>query len=173
MAVFYHASKVLFIAVPKTGSSSFQKSLRNKNSTYCRRQNHHSTALQTRNGKHEEWETYETVAFIRNPFKWAPSSYYSDAYKTIERHQKLLCSSFEDYLERLNKTPIQWVVDNDGEVIVDKLYRTEDMADVCEGYGFPLYHDNQTLKLQEKEIEYTPYQKSLIEKKFARELEYY
>lgn len=163
---------LIYIRVPKTGSTSFTKSLKPFSHTGRIYKDKHATArVAKENCTADEWENFEKIGFIRNPYDWLESFYLSRTFPGFEKHMKIDEVDFGEYIEQLTKTPMHWLSDKNGNLMVDVVYRMEDMSNICEYYGLKENHDNP--RKRSGTFHYTPYLRSVIEEKFKSELEYY
>lgn len=158
MAKVCHERKLIFVRVPRTGSTSFLTSLKNSGGRYSNIGEGHGTAHEARSLAPDLWKTYTTIGFIRDPWNWAAS------YKT------LFCADqhWSEYLE-MTMTPYDWLTDSDGLVIVDHIFRTEDMADVVKHFGLEPCHVNASKENDQVPVEYA----EIMNQKFRRELLHY
>lgn len=155
---------LIYIRVPKTGSTSFVKSLKRVGSSM--KVSPHSTAIDSRIWCEKEWKTHKKIGFVRYPFDWV-QSYFKTGLAGRKDGQEL----FERYIYRMQVTPMDWLCDEDGELMVDKVYRMEDMKEVCEQYGLQMFDLNQS-KCTET-FEFNSEMVEIIKDRCRRELEYY
>ena len=183
--IIYHDLKVISIRVPGTGSTPFHQQMNKK---YQRQQSIHVAkdhSARSLNNIHmyehftaeqaqlcidsQIWKTYEKISFVRHPFWWARSIYRKlDCWNMLGIDIE---GSFEQYLERLDKTPYFWFTDASGCVMIDTIYRTEDLRKVYEKYDLVYRHSNRSPTKREYEINAGV--KTLLHEKFAREYEHY
>jgi len=189
----FHELKLIYIMVPKTGTNSFWRSL-SKKYTKTRviagvAKDHpvyemepitlaaHFTARQVKTLISEEvWNSYEKVGFVRHPYDWVIS------YFNVKAKGKILGedgeASFGKFIRgKLRMTPFYWFLDKDGQMLIDTVYRTEDLKEILEGYGCEPLHANKTgIRDQTKdltvELLHDEY-KRVIKKRFWREMAYY
>jgi len=184
---------LLFIKVPGTGTSSFFHQLNTKYKfkpvddppVYDDiwkmndiKAGSHFTAIQIRKILSPDiWETYEKVAFIRNPYDWLNSIYnkpQGEKHYGIKTEGKKGKMSFGEFIRYVPKTPYFWITDSDGEVMIDTIYRTEDLDQIVfPKYGVLPTHLNTGFASPKKKRKFTQEDIGVIKKKFHRELEHY
>lgn len=179
--------KVLFIKVPATGGGSFwismQRNFENieiippksifEMDKFIGNENLF-TARQVRAYVDEEiWNTYEKIAFVRHPVRWLNSIYYKA--NGMSHYGIRNDMPFPYYVKAVRYTPYDWLVDNDGKVIVDTIYRTEDLDTVVfPRFNLRPYHYNVRFRPEKKrDIVPTEDDMKIIRKKFAREYQHY
>lgn len=197
--MIWHKQKVIYIIVPGTGSNSFWPGLKTvwgdpeeptkgnipgtKTSKIvgepawiqARKEGiNHFAHLPARLCKElvpeDVWNEYEKIAFVRHPFEWA----WTIKNKTgmagsigINNRTK----SMYVFLQELDKTPYWWFTDADGRVIIDTIYKTEDLNDILFAkFGILKRHANKTHKKKEP---LNSESQKLLEEKFHREFEHY
>jgi hypothetical protein len=135
MCIIDHKKKIIYIAVPKTGTTSIQKFLKrnlpNSISVYLNTPNDiglvkHSTALEIKNVI-KNYEDYHTFAVIRNPFDWYASwyTYAKDPAHVVDSQGKSL-KEFINSHDYLNKELLSYFTDENGKIIVDTIIKYED-----------------------------------------------
>jgi hypothetical protein len=135
MAVVSHSKRLIFIAVPKTGSTSVMNAL-NDGSMECRHR--HERAREARVRWAKVWDAYEKIGFVREPKAWADSYF-----RFVSDHNRPIAAP--DRFLKWTPTPYDWLIDDDGQVIVDNIYRTEDLGAVLTRYGLSPRHDNSRM----------------------------
>lgn len=187
-----HSLKLIFIAVPATGSTSFTESINRrigKQSDWAiyhadwqhpARKLHpevildyHFTAEQARIVIADDsiWNGYEKIAFVREPYAWTRSIWRKLG--ATEYAVGIDCTgTYLEFLEKLEKTPYFWFTDSTGKVLVDNIYRTEDLEEVFRKYDLPYRHSNKTPQSQ-PETERTSEVDGILRKKFWREYKHY
>jgi len=188
--IIYHKLKTIYIRVPGTGSSSFVATMSTgrfhveyieKDVTPydhpVRKINNiqnsaHWTARQVRMLLDREiWNTYEKIGFIRNPVDWTNSIYRKTGIKNAIGEDNT--GTYSEFLEKLGKTPYYWLTNEYGDVIVDKIYRTEDLdSEVYQHYGLPPPYKIETVSDKPKIVP-TEADMEILRKKFKREFEHY
>ena len=183
--IIYHDLKLISIRVPGTGSTPFHEQM---NKVYSRHESiraakdhsarklnniympEHFTAAQAKLLIDPQiWKTYEKISFVRHPFWWARSIYRKlDCLNMIGIDVE---GSFEQYLRRLDKTPYFWFTDASDCVMLDTIYRTEDLSKIYGKYGLAFKHSNRAPTRREYDI--TSDVASLLHEKFAREYVHY
>lgn len=151
--------RLIFVRVPKTGSTSFLTSLKNAHHTYRQVGAGHGTALEARSLIGPGiWNTYTRIGFIRHPRFW------------IASYKKFLANTepWREFIANM-PTPYDWLADHKGDLLVNSVYRTEDMAKVTKAYGLQECHVNASNDL----VTPPPDCDDLIAVKFARELSHY
>ena len=179
--------KMIYVRVPGTGSSSFFLELGRRSKTeyvdvptsgpvrdmeFIANFNH-LTARQLRELIPKDiWNSYKKVGFIREPTDWCNSIYNKNGvYESVGIEVDGL--TFSEFLQKLNKTPFYWFVDKDGEMLVDVIYRNEDLEHgVFDQYGihepYPRYNVSSKPR-----VTFTDEDMKIIHQKFGREYLYY
>ena len=135
MYIIDHEKKIIYISVPKTGTTSIQnflkRNLPNSISVYLNTPNDiglvkHSTALEIKNVI-KNYEDYHTFAVIRNPFDWYASwyTYAKDPAPVVDSQGKNLKEFINSY-DYLNKELLSYFTDENGKIIVDTIIKYED-----------------------------------------------
>ena len=134
MCIIDHDNKIIFIAIPKTGTTSTQSFLRyilSKNSIIIN-SNHvnsiglckHSTAKDI-SSIIENYSDYHSIAVIRNPYDW-----YISWYTYRMRPNSGFPTNTMSFKEYLNKQPMEeilsYICDDNNNIIVDSIIRYED-----------------------------------------------
>lgn len=155
-----------------------QKFLDSRSLTY------HSTAAEVRRALPQEFSTFFTFAFVRNPWDWHVS-YYNSVLGAphLPTHATIAAAgSFERYVEE--QAPFQapclkaFVVDTDGRCIVDFVGRFEslerDFGEVCRRLGVapPLTRVNQSPHRPYREY-YDARRRRIIEDLHRQDCEYF
>jgi hypothetical protein len=182
--IIYPDLKIIYIRVPATGSTTFHDQMSRKHEHYgvpvpanspVRRMNNihmidHYTIEQAKLCIEPKiWNSYEKIAFVRHPFWWARSIYRKlDTFNMIGIDTE---GTFERYLRKLDKTPYFWFTDASGCVMIDTIYRTEDLRKIYEKYGASPRHGNPSPTKREYEV--SKEVPRLLQEKFAREYEHY
>ena len=187
MSFILHDRKMIYIVVPGTGSTSFvqalkvgrtkdveQVNLKKDHDAHFMHPNmntkKHLTAEQVRYLIDEDiWNSYTKFGFVRKPFDWCRCIFRKgniDNILGIDRGP-----TFPDFMEKLNKTPYFWLTDRNDEVLVDRIYRTEDLPYVAEEFDIEIPWRNKSNNT--KPAEFTQEVDRIIRKRFQRELKYY
>lgn len=119
--------------------------------------------------KPEIWDSYEKIAFVREPFAWAKSLYRKTGLKEGVGIDDT--GTFLEFLEKLEKTPLFWMTDQKGKMLIDTVYRTEDLEQICMKFGIKYLQLNRTKSA--REVKRTPEVDEILQKKFWREYKYY
>lgn len=157
--LFSNKNMLIFIAVPKTGTSAISRNLqesdcieRNSITTeniVLKIKNEHISALELRKLIGSSWPEFEKVAFVRNPYSRVVSSYffYKNGRASRQVWQKdrvKLRMIFNVILAKLlpfnlwvwvkpMKQCCDYLCDQEGELIVDRVFKLEN---VDEGYSY-------------------------------------
>lgn len=123
MAIISHKLKLIFIEVPKTGSTSFRESLKEVDTKYEELPRH----IKARDLKPlidaNVWDKYNKIGFVRFPEDWITSV------KGMGNH----------FMRRLGEnTPYDWFTDEKGNLIIDSIYRTEDLNEIFTANNMPI-----------------------------------
>ncbi len=134
MCVIDHDNKLIYIAIPKTGTCSTQTFLRKiisdnsivvgsnepNNIGLCK----HSTAKKI-SSIIEDYSDYHSIAVIRNPYDW-----YVSWFTFRKRNGAKISSKNMSFKEYLNKQPhnelLSWICDDNDNIIVDSIIKYED-----------------------------------------------
>ncbi len=171
---------MIYIRVPKTGSNSFLTAM--KKMYECEQVGEgmgphweHWTAQQAKELIDPKiWETYEKIGFIRHPHKWVVSIYHLK--ETFNMWMEDNNKPFPEFLSNLKITIFDhWFVDDDGELLIDKIYKTEDLREFLLDKGCIGVEDIHINKTHRSKpiIDLTEDDKKIIREKFWREFEYY
>jgi chondroitin 4-sulfotransferase 11 len=183
-----HKHKFIFIHIRKTGGTSIEKIFvptagNTKNDVPYK---HHSSSEMQRKFP-KEWKEYFTFSFVRNPWSWLVSRYTWSKYT----QGVITCTSFEDFIGRVNKgqftgwlktalePQVGMLLDINDRLMVDFVGRFENIQEdfniVCNKIGTPeqqLPYKNAT-----KHKHYTEYYddetKSIVAEKYAKDIEYF
>ena len=118
------------------------------------------------------WNSYKKIGFIRNPYPWVVSFYNQS--NTIGMFREDNEKPFPEFLENLKLTPFSWFVDDKGEMLIDTVYRLEDISSVLESYGCETVHIHKARKKAIRvTIDDANEHKDIIRQKFKKEFEYY
>ena len=183
--LIFHDLKLIQIVVPRTGSNSFRASLMGK---YKAKWVHtkkplryvwemdtigmygHFSAKQAKVLIDDDiWKSYEKVGFVRHPYDWIKSVNNINGLKQVLGER--LDTSLSEFVHEFKKTIYDWFTDEDGNLIIDTIYRTEDLDQIFEKYGVSNTYINQTQK--PKNEEFTEKDKKIIREKFYREFKHY
>lgn len=156
-----HAHKFVFIHIPKTGGTSLEWMLRDQGIVRQGEPNFHSiyfkhiSAVQMQIMLGEEYGEYFKFAMIRNPWDWLVSMYefcrgfaYPFLYGTpyslkVPRKQQRM--SFAEWLPWFRATfqmqQVDILSDEDGKIIVDEIFRFEDLQQCPAAIGARLNLD--------------------------------
>ena len=183
----FHNLKLIYIRVPKTGSSSFIHCMASKHKIekvfledspfskfppITQTQGHFSAQSTREVIDRKVWDSYEKIGFIRNPYPWICSFYNQP--NTDEMFREDNRKPFPEFIENLKLTPFSWFVDEDGKMLIDTVYRLEDIKEVLDGYGCETVHIHQMPKWKDNvSLEIAHQHEKIIKEKFKRELEYY
>jgi hypothetical protein len=136
MCIIDHDNKLIYITVPKTGTTStidFLMNIVSNNSTIITNNikninglKKHNTAMEIRNII-SNYSEYKSFAVIRNPYDWYVSKYEYRKRNGCSRSTNNM--TFNDFIkqESINsKEIVSYVSDNDGNIIVDIIIKYED-----------------------------------------------
>ena len=133
MCVIDHDNKIIFIAVPKTGTSSVESFLRtvlSENSVIVRTLERDGTGLKRHSSAREvasivkDYSDYRTIAVVRNPYDWYVSWY---TFRKLTKTYSTKDMSLKDYLENQHHEGIlSFISDKEGNIIVDHVIKYED-----------------------------------------------
>lgn len=177
-----HKHKFIFIAVPKTGSTSVRSiidpysditSVNDKNSPY----KHHTTALNLK--KHFEsegwdWEDYYKFSVVRNPWERRVSSW---AYRLKKGQHNY--NEFKDFAIHYPASPqFNWLSNENGDLLMDYVFKLEDLGGIDKVFdhlGLPhtkLPHKNKNGHKHYAEY-YDEETKAIVAEKYMKDIEYF
>jgi hypothetical protein len=191
--------KTIYIAVPKTGTSSISEPLEKYNHIYRNRipvngafislENEHANALEIRKCLGEKFGGYKKIAFVRNPWSKVVSAYFFYSKGRASRRiwmpgrvpfrtmVNVLLAKILPFKIWVRVHPLKpcadYLCDEDGELIVDTVFKFEDLEEgyenLCEAFGvevtplakknqsghagYKAYYDEKTCKYIEKRFE--------------------
>ena len=182
----FHDLKLIYIIVPGTGSNSFHGSLKRKFNHWERVRvngNHPAWDIDTniRNAAHftarqaklmiepRTWAHYKKISFVRDPYDWVTSIYNKGGLLNSIGEDNTI--PFHTFIKNLKITPYFWFTDNDGEVIVDKIYRIEGLnTEIFEEFNCAQLYENKSTG---KKYPFSDDDKEIIQRKFKREFIHY
>jgi hypothetical protein len=187
--ILFHGLKIIYCIVPGTGSNSFWGAMQTKYDLYHLNKNipkNHPAITKSqsegiKNNSHwrisrmkellddETWNTYKKIAFVRHPYDWSWSIYNKSGVDNAIGVDTT--KDYSHFLKTLDKTPYWWFTDEDGTVLVDTIYRTEDL-DAKIFPKFEVEPKRTNINKQPKENLSEDDQK-LLEEKFHREFQHY
>ncbi len=170
--------QLIYIPVPTTGSESFTDALK------CKWHGHegHQTAWDAMryNTAWKHYAHFKKIGFIRHPLPWLNSffgwsmrgSQWSD-YITGLPYDK--DKGGDQFLYHLTMTPLDWLTHpTTGELLVDEVYRTEDLERVARTMNITIKRLNKTTPGRfKKTLDWHDHRLDYIERRFHRELKYY
>jgi len=126
----------------------------------------------------EEWAGNLKVGFVRHPWQWSVSMFFFQQRSPLPLEKVGIripsnIIDFDYFLEQLPITPMWWLENEVRGLSCDKIFRTEDMAEVAKLFGVDEVHVNRTSEFTDDTVGVTPSRLRLIERKFERELEWY
>jgi hypothetical protein len=188
-----HKYKFIFIATPKTGTTSIHRALQryvSNDSDIVIDQTiagKHQTALTIKKKlPQEQWDSYFKFGFVRNPFDWIASWYnfrsrneLSDS-RHPKHHRWTGNISFEEFVTNpteLVNSPGDYIIDLQGKIIVDFVGKYEnldhDFGYICNRLGLP-HIQLPSLNISKKNTNpykmYTPSAWTAVESRFKRDL---
>jgi hypothetical protein len=170
-------AKLVWIRVPKTGSTTVYHTLRAALPDLTSDGDPHEfmETLQERRG--DAFAHYHHMGFVRWPLDWLNSMHASLAHPN-NRFSRMHCvggsktKTPREFLDAIEHTPYDWFTVN-GAVKVPEIYRTEDMSEFCNSVGQEARVINRTPDATRVELEWTRDDLHAIATKFARELAHY
>ena len=184
-----HSLKSIFVEVPGTASTSLsaamvQKYIKNDMEIFHENRNHpaydlhpeismyrHFTIEQAKMCIPEKhWEEYKKIGFVREPYDWAKSIYRKNGTKGslgVDND-----GDFLDFVTKLQKTPYFWLTDRNDKVLVDTIYKTEDIEEIFKKYHLSPKHLAKSPRPNHL-AELTSEIKAILKEKFAREYKHY
>ena len=188
----FHDLKIIYIQVPGTGSNSFQRGMQKYKCEMANiRRNHevpkwtnirypsmvsHFIAKQAKALIDPDiWDSYEKIGFVRHPYKWVVTMYRK---ANTQRNFGISGSlDLSEFVRDIEKTNFYWFLDDDGNMLIDTVYRTEDL-DTTLFDKFGIKHNNiRSQNVHSSKLhtisDLSEADKEIIKKKFYREFEYY
>ena len=175
--------KIIWICVPGTGTRSFEKASKEAEMGFvlASKTKHpdtdipmslHFPAFVAKQVIGEgKWNKYEKIAFIRNPYTWMNSIYNHRVIKNIGFVED--GKPFPLFIKNNRKTPYYWYLDKDGSMMIDTIYKTEELENtVFKRFELNYIHINETSKKKPKH-EYTPELETIMKERFWREFKHY
>ncbi len=174
---FVSANDIVFIRVPKTGSTSVNHAVNgHKSGGPGWREVAHPTHVLARDV--DNWEELQHMTWIggiRHPYTWIPSFYswldYIDNGHVRSRWWRgKTHTNWYDFVDGIRFTPFDWLEHHTISVIPCPLEKPEVIEDLLK---IRLPHANETPKGDRKAFNPDNRTMDLIEAKFHRELKYY
>jgi hypothetical protein len=192
--IYFYGLNMIYIIVPGTGSNTFWESMYRKYNALelfkmvsvgsepasiaskeidkITEPRHYRAirARECRAVKKDMWDNSEKIGFIRHPYDWSWSIYN----KGLIMASMIGVDNFGTYthfLETLHITPYDWLTDESGNIIVDKVYRTEDLSEVLFHYGGVSDKPQNVTGKPRREL--TEYEDQILREKFHREFTHY
>jgi len=174
--------RVIWICVPGTGTRSFERAAKIAQMDFnlYSKDKHpetdipmalHAPAFVVREVISKAiWNRYEKIAIIRNPYDWMNSIYHHHALKNIGMTAE--DKPFDQFVKLNTKTPYYWYLDQQNNMLIDTLYKTEEINKLFHRFGLEPVHINKTSERKKKE-EYTPELKKIMQERFWREFKHY
>ena len=151
--VISETHKFIFVAVPKTGSSSMEEALAPYQSSLSDQFNRHATCLKLqRDLPPEIWENCFKFAFVRDPYDRMLSWYFyrkRDQLKdpAYQRHHLYTGNiSFDEFVDTFTEKElmfkqVDFIAPHSGGLLVDRVGRfenlQEDFSSICEQLDIP------------------------------------
>jgi hypothetical protein len=156
MAIISPKLNILFIEVPCTESTSLRTAIKYVDSSAYNVSPRYGTAKEIRNKLDPKlWDSLEKIGFIRHPEDWLKSISSTIIMSKITK----------------GRTPMDWFIDDKGEIIIDKIYKTEDMNNFMTVNKLPVQKLNESNKLIS--LVGTKHRIKMPEMNLSRELEFY
>ena len=176
-----HSDKYIFVAVPKTGSSTINSILAGHTPKP------HLDIMEIKESVSDDiFSEYFKFGFVRNPWDRAVSLYHRQ--EGIQLRDRM---SFEEFIDYHNyatdtcihptqkKHQLDFFTNKSGNVIVDFIGRFENLQQdfnvICDKIGIPIQELPHVNKSQHKHyIEYyTEKTRQIVAKKYAKDIEYF
>jgi len=154
--VISETHKFVFVAVPKTGSSSMEEALAPYQSSLTEKFNRHATCLKLqRELPQEVWRDYFKFAFVRDPYDRMLSWYFYRKRNQLKdpsysRHHLYTGNiSFDEFVGTFSKNElmfkqVDFIAPHNGGLLVDTVGRfenlQEDFSNICEQLSIPHMH---------------------------------
>jgi hypothetical protein len=183
-----HKHKFVFVHINKTGGTSIETILRKISKNWNGKHHLIEKYRKLADEKHG-FENYFKFTFVRNPWDRLLSNYFfrkitlkDNRVQDLSFKNWIINSrdgnySFENCLSR--RTQLDWIVDENGEVVVDFIGRFENLQQdfniICDKIKIPqqqLPHANKS-----KHTHYTEYYddetRQIVAEKYAKDIEYF
>jgi len=180
-----HKHKIIWVCVPGTGTRSFERiaishhhfehlKVDKSRKTDITMPLHYPARVTKSYIEKNCWDSYEKIAFIRNPYTWMNSMWNHFQLKNVGMiKEELVEVTFNNFVVFNKKTPYYWYLDWNDTMLIDTLYKTEELDTVFfPRFGQPPIHNNQTSHGKEPQV-YTPELKKIMQERFWREFEHY
>jgi len=129
--------KFIYVRVPRTASTSFVHYL--ETTFQCINVGEqHSSAIELQELWADKWNKYHTFGFIRNPWEWLVSMYNANLSSGAwgkeplpgapAGHMRKAEHPFDEWVKLRETTPIDWLSDRDGKLLVDEVRLFEDFV---------------------------------------------
>ena len=170
------AKRVVFIRVPKTGSTSVTKIVNDaRNGPGWKKLGvpTHIRATSIAEEYVEKYRDYNWFGGVRHPYTWIPSFHRWLSLKNTDERLKWVDNyeidrGWEPFIESIRWTPFEWI----DHRTIDVTPIPQEQSHLWEGiFGVKLPVFN--VSDHKKPFELTPGIKALIDKKFSRELKFY
>ena len=167
---------VVFIRVPKTGSTAVYRTVLNPKTGpgwYSYGQPTHILARDVDDELVEKYRQYTWIGGIRHPYKWIPSLYNWASLKTAPNRDRWLKGGacphdWYSFVQSIIHTPFDWLEHPEIDV---QFYKQEDPTPIEDLLGCKLVEANVTPN--PREFKPDAKTRELIERKFHRELACY
>lgn len=174
-------NQIIFIRAPKTGSTSVAELMREQNPMLVTGKERHITAVAARNLLAEPRNKYFRFGFVRNPFDWALSNFNhanGGAGSPWQRNTGIWFEkgcTFTEFVSKLWTDPLDWFIDQNGKVIVDRVFRLEDIDTEfgpwirsIYGHDLSIPHTNKAGERPGKSAQHTDRTHRIIRQRSAR-----
>lgn len=185
-----HKNKCIFIHLAKTGGTSIEKCLVQKDWWHVNRKTKHLSAKSASIIYKDYWNEYYKFSFVRNPWSLMPSWY---RFRRVKENQGMDFKSFLLYYDFSSKTAAgekSWLPDTlsqfellieNGQPLVDFVGKFENLQEnfntVCDKIKVPhqkLLHVHKTNKKSKHYTEYYNEEtKQIVAEKYAKDIEYF
>lgn len=134
------AGRLIFVRVPRTGSTTALRRLEADWPDLERRTDKHASAAVACRAWGDAWEARHTFGDIRNPWEWLVSVYNAGISSGARGHEpwpgRRLANgtaqranlAFDEWVRQRDTTPMDWLTGEDGTVLVDEIRRFEDVT---------------------------------------------
>lgn len=174
MAYISHNLKTIYIRVPKTGSTSTVNAFAEAAGDMKEIGEAHVDAVGAR-FLCPEWATYRKIGFIRHPLTWIRS--FARQLSHAPKHGDMLTMKLHsDSIGFLREapTPFSWLCHPvTGEVMVDEVWRMEDMDKLFAEWGVAPRHKHKSTHQKRASLKETPEFYAALDEHFDREFLYY
>lgn len=176
-----HDKKVVYIRVPKTGSSAIVTSVRNQIGwdlePYDFGFHTHTMMCQMPPQFKHRYADYTWVSGVRHPYTWIPSFYSwlknnSQQMRELAFDEGKVEDNWLKFIGKIKVSPLAWRFDNDRIIKNVTIYKQEDTSGLANLLGVDLSQPRNVTK-KRRDLELDDQIEDLIKRRFYAELAFY